>query len=227
MFSYKSLTACGLLLLGLGGLRAVHGQTVTLNTGALNGAGTYYLDFQLVDGSASGDGNSLAKITGFSLTDGTLGAALAPLGDAAGNLTGGLTLKDDLANAGNFFTGVAEFTQPFTVTGAASQVQFTTALSATSLDTPTPDEFLFQILDAGLNPLATSGPAGTELAAAVFTTPTPALMAYGTTSGPALPPPTLTPTGPTGSAVPEPSAWALLAGGLLPLSLVAHRRRAV
>ena len=66
----------GLLALTIAPVRAQ--IPVTLHTGPLNGLGTYFLDFQLLDGSGIGDGNSTVTISGLTLSGGALGA-LQPL----------------------------------------------------------------------------------------------------------------------------------------------------
>src|SRR4051794_34690235 len=60
---------------------------VSMDTGPLNGRGTFYVEFQLTDGSGIGDANSRAVVTGFGLTGGTLGGILPP---TFGNVTGSL-----------------------------------------------------------------------------------------------------------------------------------------
>ena len=111
---------------------------VTLNTGALNGSGSYYLDFQLLNGSGSGDGNSQAVISNLSITGANLGIALPSTGAVSGDLTQltGLTLKDSDPNAD------ATYLQPFTVNSSTSLLNFNVHLSTVlPQDAPIPDVF--------------------------------------------------------------------------------------
>src|SRR4051812_17456501 len=58
--------------------------SVTLNTAPLNGLGTFFLDFQLLDGNGIGDGNSQVTISGLALIGGALGATPPPIGAVSG-----------------------------------------------------------------------------------------------------------------------------------------------
>src|SRR5689334_13584700 len=130
----RLLAPLALLMLVSAPVRAQ--MPVTLNTGPLNGLGTYFVDFQLLDGNGIGDGNSLVTISGLSLTGGTLGATVPSTGTVSGTPQTTLSLVD--SDPG----GVAEFQQAFTVTSATSLLNFTVTLSPTApLDTPIPDTF--------------------------------------------------------------------------------------
>lgn len=137
-----------------------YGFDVTLNTSALQGhpSGPFSLDFQLVDGSGSGDGNNSVVIGEFDFGG----------GGWLGGDPGTITLTDS-----NFLT---EFFQWFTPGAYLKfEVSTTTALDAG----PTPDEFSFALLDAGLAEIPSLGP-GDSLLSMDFTGPVPIVAAYGT-----------------------------------------------
>src|SRR5260221_177835 len=111
---------------------------IKVDTRNLSGLGLFYLEFQSFDGNTTtGDGNSQAVVSNFTLTGGALGAALPPIGNATGSLAGTLTLQDGPAA----FGPLADFTQAFEVTSATSRLNFDLQLSATDLDSPLPDSF--------------------------------------------------------------------------------------
>lgn len=110
--------------------------TVSLDTSALigNPAGPFALDFQLTDGSGSGDGNNTAVVSSFNFHGGNWG------GPASVSLTDS-----------SFFT---EFSQTFTAGAALSfNVSLTTAVDAG----PTPDRFTFALLDKNGSEIPTLG----------------------------------------------------------------------
>ena len=194
-------------------------QLVTVNTTGLTAGDTYYAEFTLTDGSGTGDGNSTAAISDLTFVNGSLGAVLPP---ATGNVSGGLgpadtlTLQDGPAASGP----TADFAQAFTVSSPASSFSYALDLAATSVDTPTPDNFTMQILDSTQTALATTGPTGIEFVTADYTTTSPAATGYQSTDPGISPPVTATVTSEV-AATPEPSQAGMLAlmtlglGGLL------------
>jgi hypothetical protein len=122
---------------------------VSLNTSPLigNAAGPFYIDFQLIDGSGTGDANNTVKITNFLFGGGdAVGSPLPPIGGASGDLSSFVSITD------NSFLN--EFTQQF---NPGSKFSFTVNLT-TNVDVgPTPDAFSFAILDNTLAPLPTTG----------------------------------------------------------------------
>jgi len=121
---------------------------VDVNTAPLigNPAGPFSLDFQLNDGSGLGDGNNSVTIGNFVFgTGGPLGSATL-LGGAAGDLASGVTLTDT--------TAFNEFFQSFT---AGSTLSFDVSLTANADAGPTPDAFVFGILDYSLGNIPTTG----------------------------------------------------------------------
>ena len=189
---------------------------VTLNTGALNGNGSYYLDFQLLDGNGSGDGNSLAMLSNLSITGANLGVALPSTGTVSGNPTQltGLTLKDSDPNAD------ATYLQPFTVNSSTSLLSFNVHLSTVlPKDAPIPDVFNLIILKGdGVTPLSTLGPTGVELLSSIdFTAPGSGLTSYGTDaqSSVSLTAPSIQPI----ASIPLPSAIYLFGSVLIGMRL--------
>ncbi|HWA24733.1 MAG TPA: NF038129 family PEP-CTERM protein [Lacunisphaera sp.] len=136
-----------LTLLGAAAL-AVAGRAtlVTLNTSSLTAGGTYYVDFQLNNGSG-GAGNS-AAISGFTFGGGGVFTPtdIGLIGGAAGDLSSTVWLNDS--------SPFNEFFQAFT---AGSSLSFDLRLS-NNVDAPIPDIFGFAILDENLFNLATLSP---------------------------------------------------------------------
>ena len=215
--------ALGIVLLGAA-LTALPAQALTqvsLDAGGLNGQGKFFLDFQLLDGNGTGDGNASAILSGLSLTGGTLDGTPTRAGMTPGDPAGaGLMLTDSDTS------GVADYRQAFSVTNTASLLTFNVTLSTSApLDAPTPDQFNFLILGAdGATPLPTTGPAGAEIAGSSFDSLAPSLSGYATASNSpvALSAPQI---GPAVAAVPEPSSLTLFGLGALP-ACVRLRRRA-
>ena len=213
---YPAALALAGLLLAAAPARA-QTRTITLNTGLLNGASTFYLDFSLFNGGGpAGDGNSTAVVSGFSLMGGTLGTVLAPTtGDVTGDLGSTLTLRDD--NAGS--SGAADFAQAFTVNSSSSTLTFNLNLSASSVDAAPPDDFQFQILDSAQKPLATNGPTGVELVNANYNSKSPVPLGFTTQSTSTLAPGTVDTDFPgikaTVTNAPVPEAFMTASFGLL------------
>ena len=91
-------------------------MTVSLDTSALAGAGAFALDFQLTDGSGSGDGSARVELSGFG---GTFTGVPELFGGAAGDVSKGVVLTDT-----DFFNA---FTMSFTPGDALTfQVRSTT-----------------------------------------------------------------------------------------------------
>jgi hypothetical protein len=114
--------------------------TFTMLTGPLQGdpAAPFSLDFQLNDGSGTGDGNNTAELSGF-----LFGPGGGPVGSAAliGGATGNLGSFIQLTDSGF----LNEFTQGFTPGGLLQfQLSLTTNLDAGG----TPDQFTMAILDS-------------------------------------------------------------------------------
>jgi hypothetical protein len=133
-----------LSLLGAAALAvAAQATTVTLDTSSLIAGGTYYVDFQLNDGSATGNGNNSAAITGFDFGGGSATGDIGLFGGVTGDLSSGVSLTDtDPFN---------EFYQSFT---AGSFLRFDLWLSD-NFDGPVPDIFGFALLDENLFNLGT------------------------------------------------------------------------
>ena len=114
--------------------------TFTMLTAVLQGdpAGPFSLDFQLNDGSGTGDGNNTAVLSGF-----LFGVGGGPVGSAAlaGGATGDLGSFIQIADSGF----LNEFTQGFT---PGSLLQFQLSLTTNVDAGGTPDQFSMAILDS-------------------------------------------------------------------------------
>ncbi|HLK68297.1 MAG TPA: hypothetical protein VKU19_32915 [Bryobacteraceae bacterium] len=121
------------------GLASATALTVSLDTSGLIGhpAGPFSLDFQLTDGSGTGDANNTFTLTDFLFDSGGASGLPSLTGGATGDTSTGVTLTDS--------SFLSEFTQAF-VPGASLSftLQFTTNVDGGG----TPDEFAFEILDS-------------------------------------------------------------------------------
>ena len=170
---------------------------VSLDTSSLvaNPAnGPYSIDFTLIDGSGTNDGNNSVLIGGFTYGGGNPTGSPSTTGSASGSLgLGSVALSDQ-----SFFN---DFNQTFNPGGMLTfQVSLTTNVEAT------PDTFAFAILDGTGATLATNDPLGGDaLFRVTFDGNPPTIDTYSGLVGP----PTISPR-----SVPEPSAMALLALGV-------------
>ncbi len=114
--------------------------SVSLATSPLIGepSGPFSLDFQLNDGSGTGDGNNSATLTNFTFGAGGMAGPGAPtlIGGAAGDLSTAIMLRD-LGFQNEFFQ---EFTP-------GDLLCFDVSLTTNVDPGPTPDQFSFAILD--------------------------------------------------------------------------------
>jgi hypothetical protein len=176
---------------------------VDVNTAALMGdaAGPFSLDFQLNDGSGTGDGNNTATISNFTFGGGGATGSASLLGGATGDLTSGVTLTDN--------TPFNEFYQGFTAGGTLG---FDVSLTLNPDAGLTPDAFVFAILDNNLMNIPTTG-SGDSLLLINIGGAAPAIQTGASIS----------PAGVSVTVVPEPSALAYAALGLA-LACVRARR---
>jgi len=233
-----SVTAAALLALGAalaGSTPAAWAQaslatgSVSLDLSALQSSGTYFLDFQLLDGNGIGDGNALAAVTNLSLTGGTLFAPGTAL--IFGNVSGDPTAPGGLQLVDSDPSGVSEYTIGFIVGSSPALLSFDLNVSATAIDSPIADQFNFQILKSDMSALPTDGPAGTEFVSTALDSPAPGFGAFG--SAPSSPvtiaAPNVVTAPPVGgsAAAPEPSTLALIGLAGLPLAAPIVRRRRI
>jgi hypothetical protein len=122
--------------------------SVSLNTAPLVGhpAGPFSLDFQLNDGSQSGDGNNTATLSQFTFGGGSASGSASLLGGATGDLTKTVSLTDSSA--------FNEFTQEF---NPGSSLKFTLDITTNTDPGNPPDLFSFAILDSGGSEIPTKG----------------------------------------------------------------------
>lgn len=154
-----------LVLAACVGVTAAHASAfhVTWNLGGLKAFNnTHYLDFQLTDGSGSGDGNAKVHLFNIQLSGGTWGSALPDLG----GVTYGPGNSVDLTDSG---IGLADHAPGFLVTDDNAVLTFDFGVSSTSTDPGTPDYFNVQLLDWDANAIATHGPNGVEFISYLFT----------------------------------------------------------
>ena len=177
---------------------------VDINTASLvgNASGPFSLDFQLNDGSGTGDGNNTATINNFTFGSGSAAGTANLSGGASGNLSSAVTLTDTSA--------FNEFYQTF---DAGSTVSFDVTLTLNSDSGPTPDSFAFAILDNTLSNIPTTGVGDSYLL--VNLGPTPGVV-IGSSVSPGV---TLSAT-----PVPEPGSLSWISLGLLALGLHQWRR---
>jgi hypothetical protein len=141
---------------------------VSLDTSPLIGhpAAPFYLEFQLNDGSGTGDGNNTVTLSDFNF--GLGGSAVgSPVtnGSASGNLTSGVTITDS-----DFFN---EFYQELT---PGDLLTFNLAIT-TNVELPTPDQFSFAIFDSSLSELPTQSTFG-AFVEINLDSPTPVVQTY-------------------------------------------------
>lgn len=230
--------ALTLLLMGGGdGLHMAHAQVTyraTVALGALlpqqSGNGPFALNFRLTDGGTGlGNNNSSVDIFNVLLTGATFGTIEPRIGNAQGNLTTLLTLRDGPISSG----GVADFTQNLqSVDAANATLRFDFIVAAQNVDNNPPDTFAFRVLDGGFEPIATNSPTADVQANALVlarylsTSPVPVGYAATDPNYAGL----LATVEIAGAAVPEASPLDLLALGLAALGVGAkalqrHRRR--
>jgi len=177
---------------------------VDINTASLvgNASGPFSLDFQLNDGSGTGDGNNTATINNFAFGSGGASGTANLSGGASGDLSSAVTLTDTSA--------FNEFYQTF---NTGSTLSFDVTLTLNSDSGPAPDSFAVAILDNTLSNIPTSGVGDAYLL--VNLGPTPGVV-IGSSASPAV---TLSAT-----PVPEPGSLGWISMGLLALGLHQWRR---
>jgi hypothetical protein len=144
-----SLTVCfGVLVAAQTGNAATAIYHVDVNTSALvgNASGPFSLDFQLNDGSGTGDGNNTATLNNFTFGSGSASGGPTFFGGASGNLSTGVTLTDTSA-----------FNELFQAFTTGNTLSFDLTLTQNSDVGPTPDAFVFGILDNTLYNIPTTG----------------------------------------------------------------------
>jgi hypothetical protein len=181
---------------------------VNLNTASLPSAGTFYLDFQFIDGSGTPPdlNNNSVALSDFSLGGGASAGAPTLTGGASGTAATTLLLTD-----AQFFNEIVQSFNPGT--SLSFQVSLTTAIDPGG----TPDQFSFAILDSTETELPTNGPASEFLSITLNGTP-PTVLTYDSAPGAqyAIPAPNAVETD-----VPEPSPGLLLGGPLVGMCILA------
>jgi len=124
--------------------------TISVDTSALIGhpAEPFYSEFQLNDGSGTGNGNNTALLGPFDFAGGAPVGSPILIGGASGDLSSHVVLSDD-----DFLN---EFIQQFM---PGPRLTFDVELSTVVEPGPQPDQFSFAILDCNLIEIPTLGPA--------------------------------------------------------------------
>lgn len=195
------ITLCGLLAGGVTPARAAS-FTITLDTSALVGAGSFALDFQLVDGD--GAANTTVVLRDFTFGAGGPTGSPTLVGGASGSLATGLTLQDTM-----FFNGAAQGFTP------GATLAFLLEVSGSS-DPAGPDFFTMALLDSNGFEVPTLGSAEELLSLALVGGAAPESFATDPNRT------SLDVPAPTVTTVPEPATALLLLTGAL---LVVHERR--
>jgi hypothetical protein len=140
---------CGLVSMPMA--QADFDYHVVVDTTALLGhaAGPFEIEFQLNDGSGTGDGNNSAFVGGFQFGGGSIGVS-GPT--AVGGVTGSLNAGSFQLSDTSFYNSV--FQQFVPGTTLSFDVHQTTQADGGT----TPDQFSFSILDCGHSPIPTTGP---------------------------------------------------------------------
>ena len=203
-FSLGLALGAGILFAAQTGSAASVEYYVDINTASLvgNASGPFSLDFQLNDGSGTGDGNNTATINNFAFGSGGASGTANLSGGASGDLSSAVTLTDTSA--------FNEFYQTF---NTGSTLSFDVTLTLNSDSGPTPDSFAVAILDNTLSNIPTSGVGDSYLL--VNLGPTPGVV-IGSSASPAV---TLSAT-----PVPEPGSLGWISMGLLAFGLHQWRR---
>jgi hypothetical protein len=190
----------------------------TVNTTPLIGdsAAPFYLDFQLTDGSGSGDGNNTAWLSNFNFHGGVPMGATAGAGTFTGNLSSSVSLSDR-----SFFN---EFYQAFT---PGSFLQFDLNLTTRVDSGLFPDSFAFAILDSTLFNLPTLSGGSDVFASIDITGPSAVVHTFASNGSvaPAAGGPMIVLPAPTATAIPEPSTYGCFAAVALAFTAVLRLRR--
>lgn len=189
---------------------------VDVNTAPLLGLvgapAPFSLDYQLVDGAGTGDGNNSVTLSNFVFNGGTFSGTATRTGGAIGSLASTITLTDS--------SFASELFQGFT---PGMSLGFDVSMSTNVEAGLTPDSFSFGILDNLLFQLPTTDPLGVSLLSVDFNStslPLGSVRTYASTS-PAGVTVTVTPITP---GIPEP-ATALFGIALCGVCLGRGRRR--
>lgn len=189
---------------------------VSMNTTPLIGhvAGPFALEFQLNDGSGTGDANNTASLSSFTFGGGTATGNPTLVGGAAGSLSSAVTLTDS-----SFFN---QFIQKFT---PGDRLEFQLSLSNNAEGRATPDEFSFAILDHTGTEIPTLAGSLFDVFVSIDITPSHLITSFAgdVSREPAGGGAPINISAPQVTPVPESSAWALLASGLGAICLIKSR----
>jgi hypothetical protein len=145
------LTGACALLSAPAGHATTFNYTVMVNTAGLIGSPSapFSLDFQLTDGSGTGDGNNTATVSGFAFGGGGPSGGAFTTGGVGGDLGSAVTLTDSAP-----FQFPYEFYQGFT---PGATLSFNVSITGNADAGLTPDGFSFAILDNNLFNIPTTG----------------------------------------------------------------------
>jgi hypothetical protein len=183
-------------------------DNVTVDTSGLPSSPGSEIVFFLTDGSATGDDNNTATLTGFGFGGGSAGAV--DIANTGGGVTGDMTSGVSITDS-SFGNTLAQFF------AAGTSLSFLLDLTTNVDAGPTPDQFGFAILDPTGNPIPTSDPTGDDnLLVVNIDSSSPGITSYSDLV-------TVTPVGAV--ATPEPSSVLVLAICLFGLLLAYRRHR--
>jgi len=145
----SAILAAAVLLAG--GMAATAGPLITttfsLNTSGIEGMGTFYLAFQLADGSGTGDANNTVTLYDFNFGTGSAAGSPMLYGGASGDIASVLSLTD----SDPFFNAAVEgFTPGALLTFNA------TFTDNPDVGSPVQDQFFMSVLDGGGNGIPTT-----------------------------------------------------------------------
>jgi hypothetical protein len=150
---------------------------VNLDTSPLimNPAGPFSLDFQLIDGSGTGDANNTATIDTFLFgTGNVISSPLTSIGGASGSLSSSVSITDSAF--------LNEFSQPL---NPGSKLSFRVELTTNVDAGPAPDAFSFSILNNNGAEIPTTG-VGSALLLVNIDSTHPRVETFGTTANSAI-----------------------------------------
>ncbi len=176
-------------------------------------AGPFSLEFQLIDGSESGDANNTAVLNAFAFGGGSPTGAPSVLGGVTGNLLSTITMIDS--------SPVNRYSQSF---DAGTYVYFQVALTTNADRNRIPDEFSASILDRSGVAIPTADAPENAFVVIDGLEQTVEYSSLYVTQGPAAGGPPIHIPIPMVAATPEPGTFLISGVALCALALMRRRR---